>query len=754
MSNVSTRLPSLGVACTLLLVLQARAQRLPEYRVQRIDPSGPAYEDANGATDAWAVPQGDLVLGSSRRMDSAELGRDAWLWTNGQTIPVGLRGPNYVDSIALRVDGRGHVGGLSTFVDRPLAGARVETWIWNGQESLQIGLTGPAYIGADGSRFSQIEQTGIPGVYLSSAIVGYTSRKGSGATAANDWWTWDGTQTRRLALLGPDYTDASGFVESRPLHVTRNGRIIGSSKRYRTDGFPHGSDVWYWNGQELVLVPLMGPEYTAPDGFRSSFAKAQNENGLIVGTSTRYFANNVSRIDAWVSVAGASPTRIGFTGGGYDQPGSLSQPLLFNELGDVVGTSFDAVSNQSTSWRWRNGVVTSITLTNPPGESYQSLVPTHLSESGLVAGYAARANSLSSPTNIDAWVWDGQQTHIIGLRGPEYTSPQGERASGVVQIANEGLVLGSSRVFRSNGDRSDFTFDKWIWDGATTTRVGLFDPIHFGASGYRSTMAYVPEDCSYVIGSTMRIVPGTEDYLGTDCWVWENGVTTRVGLTGPGYTALDGKQVSQVITSDRAGRVLGRSTRLTPDGEQLGRTAFYYDPITRVSTGVELSVRASDSFASSDWYGLTSDGYGIGVAEVFADGQDEGVPRGFMFRPDVGVIYFDDLVSGGVASSGWATLGGAYFAESRDLYVGRGRLAAGPLNTAVFALTHPQGCDSIDFNRNGLAPEDADVAAFFDVLSGAPCDACGDIDFNNNQVSPEDQDVIDFLDALTGGSCP
>ncbi len=62
-------------------------------------------------------------------------------------------------------------------------------------------------------------------------------------------------------------------------------------------------------------------------------------------------------------------------------------------------------------------------------------------------------------------------------------------------------------------------------------------------------------------------------------------------------------------------------------------------------------------------------------------------------------------------------------------------------------------CDDIDFNNNGVFPEDQDVIDFFNVLSGATCDECNDIDFNNNQVFPEDQDVIDFFTVLAGGEC-
>jgi len=68
-------------------------------------------------------------------------------------------------------------------------------------------------------------------------------------------------------------------------------------------------------------------------------------------------------------------------------------------------------------------------------------------------------------------------------------------------------------------------------------------------------------------------------------------------------------------------------------------------------------------------------------------------------------------------------------------------------------------CDSIDFNRNMVFPEDQDVIDFFSVLAGGPCPYAPtaglpcDIDFNNNQVFPEDQDVIDFFNVLAGGIC-
>jgi hypothetical protein len=75
----------------------------------------------------------------------------------------------------------------------------------------------------------------------------------------------------------------------------------------------------------------------------------------------------------------------------------------------------------------------------------------------------------------------------------------------------------------------------------------------------------------------------------------------------------------------------------------------------------------------------------------------------------------------------------------------------------VWGLPPACRCDPIDFNGNGVFPEDQDIIDFLLVLAGGPCspgNICNDIDFNNNTVYPEDQDVIDFFTVLAGGQCP
>ncbi len=76
-------------------------------------------------------------------------------------------------------------------------------------------------------------------------------------------------------------------------------------------------------------------------------------------------------------------------------------------------------------------------------------------------------------------------------------------------------------------------------------------------------------------------------------------------------------------------------------------------------------------------------------------------------------------------------------------------------NFRISSVQCDAGCADIDYNNNGVFPEDQDVVDFFTTLSGGSCSTgnCDPIDFNRNEVFPEDQDVIAFFNVLSGGNC-
>ncbi len=85
-----------------------------------------------------------------------------------------------------------------------------------------------------------------------------------------------------------------------------------------------------------------------------------------------------------------------------------------------------------------------------------------------------------------------------------------------------------------------------------------------------------------------------------------------------------------------------------------------------------------------------------------------------------------------------------------------GSLVEGAIdNFRISSVQCNPGCADIDYNNNGVFPEDQDVIDFFTVLAGGTCVTanCDPIDFNRNGVFPEDQDVVAFFNVLAGGNC-
>jgi hypothetical protein len=134
-----------------------------------------------------------------------------------------------------------------------------------------------------------------------------------------------------------------------------------------------------------------------------------------------------------------------------------------------------------------------------------------------------------------------------------------------------------------------------------------------------------------------------------------------------------------------------------------------------------------------------------------------------------GDVVVGAFIPGGLArwnGSSWISLGTGVSGDvytlaalpNGDLGVGGSFLTAGSQAARYFGIwgLPPEcRCDSIDFNNNGVFPENQDVIDFFVVLAGGSCSSanCNDIDFNNNTVYPEDADVIDFFNVLAGGEC-
>jgi hypothetical protein len=78
----------------------------------------------------------------------------------------------------------------------------------------------------------------------------------------------------------------------------------------------------------------------------------------------------------------------------------------------------------------------------------------------------------------------------------------------------------------------------------------------------------------------------------------------------------------------------------------------------------------------------------------------------------------------------------------------------------VSGFRAPGGCDSIDFNRDGLFPDSLDLDDFIAVLGGGPttCSSypvpgCRDLDYNNDGLFPDSVDLDAIISVISGGPC-
>jgi hypothetical protein len=188
------------------------------------------------------------------------------------------------------------------------------------------------------------------------------------------------------------------------------------------------------------------------------------------------------------------------------------------------------------------------------------------------------------------------------------------------------------------------------------------------------------------------------------------------------------------------------------------------------------------SYSTSRFYDavLTPDGNGtFDVSNVTESPQIQGGPEGIAYVPASSPVFSGPsvLISEYQASTiaaygvdaqgnpipstrvpfitGLANVEGAYVDNTSGDYL----FSTFTGNTRVlvvrgFAISIPT-CDSIDFNGDGLFPDDNDLIDFLTVLAGGTCSTgtCSDIDFNNDCLFPDDSDVVSFLRVLAGGSC-
>jgi len=582
---------------------------------------------------------GQLLGIAARFIGGSPRGQHTWLYDGTTTVVVGLMGAEHTDIYgaqqvrAFELNQAGQVAGTSSRYS-PVLGQ--SAWLYDGATTLELGLNGPEYTSSSGRKHSTVDELNESG-----QVTGESERYDGTFDVSNTAWLYDGTTTIAIGLTGGQHTHTYGYKYSEVDELNEAGQVSGRSYR---QPFSYGQSAWIYDGATTIDIGLTGSEHTRNDGIKHSYAERMNEAGQVTGYSVR------------------------FDGGSAD-----------------FGRS---------TWLYDGATTIDIGLTGPEhtrndGYKYSSLeqFSGQLSESGQVLGHSRRYNGGSAQLGTTAWLYDGATTVDIGLTDSEHTSSDGAKVSFASRRNKAGHVFGYAN--RYNGGSTRLGFSAWLYDGAGTINIGLTGTEHTRSDGYKSSFAYELNEAGHVHGFSERFNGGSL-LMGQSAWLYDGATTTDVGLVGSEHTRNDGYKYTFVDPlSDQlneAGQVIGASYRYNGGSTQLGQDAWFYDPVLDQTFMLQLSTR-SDGYASSSAEYLGENGLVLGYYTLFDTLDNNLGDRAFYFTIADGLHDLGSLVDGGLTANGWDYLAGAIRAGGLGQILGHGKLTSQSGSAMAYLLT-------------------------------------------------------------------
>lgn len=532
----------------------------------------------------------------------------------------------YVYSYPTYLNEQGQVAGTSARYSGAAANGQ-DVWLYTGSATILLGYTGAGYEKTDGYRRSEVVALNDQG-----HVLGNTDRYSGTSKQGEHTWLYNGTNTVRLGLTGPDYRTTS------PARLLNNqGQVAGYTFRNDSDV---GNDAWLYTGTDTIQVGFTGPGYEKSyNGHRASYVHALNNQGQVGGYSNRYSGNTYLGNDAWL-YTGTSTIQLGFTGPGYERD-----------------------------------------------DGYRSSGIRTLSDQGQAAGVSNRYSG-STALGVDAWLYTGTGYIGLGLTGPGYEQSNGYRVSTVVTKQNSlGQLAGHSTRYSGSTSLGN---DAWLYNGAATIRLGLDGADYQKSDGHRESYIDALNDQGQVIGSSVRVIDGNFGEWGPgrgrDAWLYTGTSIIRLGFTSAGYETSDGTRNSRATALNDAGQAVGYSVRYgNTISEGRGQDAWFYDANLNQTFNLRASERPSDGFAYSNVRALSADGVAVGYYELYdqTTGASLG-QRAFYFSLADGFQDLGPLV-GDLTEAGWPNLAIAHSLNARGHIVGTGTFA-GETGQAAYML--------------------------------------------------------------------
>lgn len=208
--------------------------------------------------------------------------------------------------------------------------------------------------------------------------------------------------------------------------------------------------------------------------------------------------------------------------------------------------------------------------------------------------------------------WDVQQ---LGLSGGLYTRSDGYQRTALTAPINEsGQVLGNSSRYSNTGKYLGNT--AWAYSGSSIVPIGLTGPGYTGVDGSQTTLAEFFNNQGMASGTSLMKTATTS----WAAWYFDGASTKRIGFYGSDYTKTTGTQYSEVSAMNDMGLAVGYSERYNGRRWE-GREGWLYNGSQTLQLGLTGSefIR-SDGRRFTDSYRLNQMGYVAGNSERFLSG--------------------------------------------------------------------------------------------------------------------------------------
>ncbi len=493
-------------------------------------------------------------------------------------------------------------------------------------------LPGADFIKDDGTTKSDTQNVAANGHVLGRNYIYY----GEASSVGEARWVYDGSSYNRIGLFDADHTRDDGYQKTYVLGIglvaegSEDPTAVAAGRSVRFNGGSRdvANSSWLWNGVSNITLGLTGAEFDHADGYTNTWAWEMATNGDVAGRTTRYngLASGNLGLAAWhYDASAATHTRLGYTGAAYTrddgyQTSAIGRLTLSGNY--VFGRSWRYSGSSSLgqhAWRYEpaTGTTVAIGLVGPGYEKADGTTTMGIgqaNDAGQALGDSLRYSG-STDMGKSIWLFDGATTTEIGLTGANFTRDDGYQSNQRSSLNNSGQATGY--VSRYDGGSADRTgLQGWFYDGAATVAVGLGGAEHTRDDGYYWSQALQLNDAGQFVGLNKRYT-GADDW-GQDAWLYDDATSsiTEIGLFGADYMRDDGweQHYAQQVTG--AGLVPGRSFRYEGGAAKLSEDRWVYDPVSDTTYALAFSTRSDGTFNTKNNVAV-ADGVIMGYYEVF-----------------------------------------------------------------------------------------------------------------------------------------